>query len=145
MILLDANVLLYAYVEELPQHRRTAQWLEDLLSQQVESVAIAWTGMTAFLRIATNKRIFKQPWSTSEAIERVDELVAHPMTQIIGPTENHWPIYFKILGEMKISGDIVMDAHVAAIAVEHNASVATVDKDFRRFSDYVKIIDPLGK
>ena len=142
MILLDANVLLYAYIEELPQHKKTSRWLENLLAQQAESVAVSWAGAAAFLRIATNKRILKQPWSIGEVAERLDGLLLHPMIQIIGPTESHWAIFRKILTEMKISGDIVMDAHIAALAVEHNASVATADKDFRRFLDYVKVIDP---
>ena len=145
MILLDANILLYAYVEELPQHSGTARWLENLLSVQAESVAIAWAAATAFLRIATSKRIFKRPWSMTEASERLDELLAHPMVQLVGPTDKHWPIYSKILKDMNLSGDVVMDAHIAAIAMEHNASVASVDKGFRRFSDYVKIIDTLAK
>lgn len=144
MILLDANILLYAYVEELPQHRQIARWLEKLLSNQIESVGATWTSANAFLRIATNRRIFKRPWNIGEASERLDELLAHPMVQIIGPTDNHWPVYSRILGELKVSGDVVMDAHIAAIALEHGASVASVDKDFRRFSDYVKIIDPLA-
>ena len=143
MILLDANVLIYAHVEELPQHERTARWLEDLLSHHIETTALAWIGATAFLRVATSKRIFKKPWSVTEAAERLDALLAHPMVQVVGPTERHWPIYSSILAEMNMSGDVVMDAHVAAIAVEHDAAVASVDKDFRRFSDYVKIIDPL--
>ena len=145
MILLDANVLLYAYIEELPQHEQTSRWLEHLLEHQAETVAVAWAGASAFLRVATNKRIFKQPWSIGEVAERLDGLLLHPMIQIIGPTERHWAIFRKILTEMKISGDVVMDAHIAALAVEHNASVATADKDFRRFLDYVKIIDPLAK
>ncbi len=144
MILLDANILLYAYVEELPQHPKTARWLENLLSDPTDSVAIVWTAATAFLRIATNRRIFKQPWSVAEAAERLDELLAHPMVQVVGPTDKHWPIYSKILKDMNLSGDLVMDAHIAAIAAEHNASVASADKDFRRFSDYIKIIDPLA-
>ena len=144
MILLDANILLYAYVEELPQHRQTAKWMENILSDQTESIAIAWIAAAAFLRIASNKRIFKRPWSIAEASERLDEVLAHQMVQTVGPTARHWSIYSKILKDMNLSGDIVMDAHITAIAVEHKAAVASVDKDFRRFSDYVKIINPLA-
>ncbi len=143
MILLDANILLYAHIEELPQYKRVAQWLENLLSRQVEATAISWIGATAFLRIATSKRIFKKPWSVTEAAERLDALLEHPMVEVVGPTERHWSIFSTILADINMSGDVVMDAHVAAIAVEHNASVASAGKDFRRFADYVKIIDPL--
>ncbi len=144
MILLDANILLYAYVEELPQHQKTAEWVENVLSDHTDAIAIAWICATAFLRIATNKRIFKRPWSIAEASERLDELLDHRMVQTIGPTARHWSIYSKIIKDMNLSGDVVMDAHIAAIAVEHDAHIASADKDFRRFSDYVKIIDPLA-
>lgn len=143
MILLDANILLYAYVDELPQHAVTARWLENLLSQQTETVALVWPGINAFLRISTSRRIFGRPWSITDASQRLDELLAHPMIQVVGPTDNYWQTYRRILNEMKLAGDVVMDAHIAAMAVEHHAVVASADKDFRRFSDYVKIIDPL--
>lgn len=144
MILLDANILLYAYLEAFPQHKTVAQWLEELLSRRHESVLVTWTVATAFLRISTNRRIFKVPSSITEANNRLDGLFSHPMVQLIGPTASHWPIFSKILMEMNLSGDVVMDAHIAAMAVENNAAVASADKDFRRFSDYVKIIDPLA-
>jgi len=142
MILLDANILLYAYVDELPQHARAARWLENQLFLQSESVALAWIAVNAFLRISTSKRIFEHPWTIADAAQRLDDLLAQSMIQIIGPTDNHWQVYRRILTEMRVSGDLVMDVHIAAIAIEHNASVASADKDFRRFSDYVKIIDP---
>lgn len=142
MILLDANILLYAHVEGLPQFSVVSKWLEDQLSNKVESTALAWIGITAFVRISTNIRIFEKPWTAKEASDRVDLLLAHPKVQIVNPTANHWKSYSKLLREFNLSGDIVMDAHIAALAIEHNASVATTDKDFRRFSDYIKLIDP---
>lgn len=145
MILLDANILLYAYIDDLPQHKKVAKWFEDLLLSQDESVAVISTVATAFLRISTNKRIFSMPSRIADATDRLDELFANPMVEFVGPTEKHWSIYSTILREMNISGDVVMDAHIAAMAVEHGAAVASADKDFRRFSDYVKIIDPLAR
>lgn len=144
MILLDANVLLYAYIDELPQHRKVSKWFEELLSSRDESVAVISAVVAAFLRVSTNKRIFKRPSSIADASDRLDDLFENPMVELVGPTEKHWSIYSKILREMNISGDVVMDAHIAASAVEHGAAVASADKDFRRFSDYVKIIDPLA-
>lgn len=143
MILLDANILLYAYIEELPQHKKVSKWLEELLLSRDESVAVVWTVATAFLRISTNKRIFKRPSSIADAADRLDELFANPMVESVVPTERHWSICSKILREMNITGDVVMDAHIAAMAVERGAAVASADKDFRRFSNFVKIIDPL--
>ncbi|MGB7201201.1 MAG: TA system VapC family ribonuclease toxin [Pyrinomonadaceae bacterium] len=143
MILLDANILIYAYIDELPQHKKVSKWFENLISSRVESVAIISTVATAFLRISTNKRIFSKPSSIADATDRLDELFMSPMVEFVGPTEKHWSIYSTILREMNITGDVVMDAYIAAMAVEHGAAVASADKDFRRFSDYVKIVDPL--
>jgi len=143
MILLDANILLYAYIEALAQHQRASEWLETHLSDSVETIAVTWTAANAFLRVSTNNRIFDNPWSIADAASRLDDLLLHPMVQVVGPTEEHWAVYSKILKEMDLKGDFVMDAHIAAMAVEHRASVASADKDFRRFSDYVTIIDPL--
>ncbi len=143
MILLDANILLYVYIEELPQHGKVSQWFEDLLSTRDETVAVSWAVATAFLRIATNRRIFSVPTSIAEATDRLDELFANPMVMSVSPTDKHWSVYASILNEMNISGDVVMDAHIAAMAIEHGAAVASADKDFLRFSNYINIIDPL--
>ncbi len=142
MILLDANILLYAHAEELPQFPVVSQWLVDQLTQGGESTALSWIGMTAFLRIVTSKRIFEKPWTAKEASERIDALLAHPKVQVVGPTTDHWKAFSNLLVEFNLAGDITMDAHIAAIAIEHNASVASCDKDFRRFSDHLKVIDP---
>lgn len=145
MILLDANILLYSYIDSLPQHRRVAKWLQDLLSTGTETIGVSWIAATGFMRISTNRRIFKIPSSPGESADRLDELFEHPMVRTIGPTDRHWPIYSDLIRKMNLAGDVLMDAHIAATAIENNAAVATADKDFRRFSDYVRIIDPLAK
>lgn len=142
MILLDANILIYAYVDELPQHLKVSVWLESLL-RDGKVVGIAWGVANALLRLSTSKSTFKRPWKIEEATERVDELLAHPMVQVVRPSEGHWATYSRLLRDLKISGNIVMDAHLAAMAIDLDASVASADKDFNRFSDYLKIIDPL--
>jgi uncharacterized protein len=145
MILLDANILLYVYLDVFPQHERAAEWLESLLATRSEIVGVSWVATTAFMRISTNRRVFEIPSSPEASADRLDELFAHPMVQAVSPSELHWSIYSRLIREMNLSGDIVMDAHIAAIAIEHKASVASTDKDFRRFSDHIKIIDPLAK
>ncbi|HLA95516.1 MAG TPA: TA system VapC family ribonuclease toxin [Pyrinomonadaceae bacterium] len=143
MIVLDANLILYAYVPDFPQHERASAWLEKTLSNGEHVVLIAWQVATAFLRISTNPRIFDDPLSMELAKSYLDHLFSHPFVRQVNPTDRHWEIYSKILIEQNLTGDIVMDAHIAAIAVEHNAIVASTDKHFRRFSEYVKTIDPL--
>lgn len=145
MIVVDANVLLYAHVPTFPQHEAAAFWLEDTLSEGKNAIAITWQVATAFLRISTNARIFDIPFDISTSANCLDDLFAHPLVQQVGPTKRHWGIYSAILTEQRLTGDNVMDAHIAAIAVEHNAIVASTDKHFRRFSEYVKVIDPLAK
>jgi predicted nucleic acid-binding protein len=76
------------------------------------------------------------------AAANIDALIAHPKVEVVGPKADHWAVFSRIVQSANVSGDVIMDAHIAAIAIEHNASVASCDRDFRRFSDYVKIIDP---
>lgn len=143
MIVLDTNILVYAHIPDLSQHKQAANWLESTLSQGKDSIGIVWHVVNAFLRVSTNPRIFGEPMSIAAAKTHVDNLFLHPLVRQVHTTDKHWDIYSAILTQLNITGDIVMDAHIAAIAVEHRAVVATADKDFRRFSDFVKIIDPL--
>lgn len=145
MIVVDANVLLYAYMSHFPQHERSAEWLEDTLSAGSDSIGVIWHVATAFLRLSTNHRIFDDPFTGEFARSRLDELFSHPLVSIVVPTTRHWEIYSGMLAGLNLAGDIVMDAHIASVAVEYGAIVASTDKDFRRFSDYVNIIDPLAK
>ncbi len=143
MVILDSNILIYATMPRFSQHKAVKKWLEDALSSGSEVVGITWQVATSFIRVGTNRRIFDLPLDLESAKASLNDLFEHPFVSEVGPTENHWKVYSKILTEQNLTGDIVMDARIAAIAMEHKASVASVDKDFRRFSDYVKIIDPL--
>lgn len=144
MVILDSNILLYGHIPRFSQHEKVARWLEGALSDKAEVLGITWQVATAFIRISTNRRIFERPFDLAFAKQCLDNLFGHPLVSQVGPTSDHWEVYSRILTEQNLAGDIVMDAHIAAVAVEHNASVASVDKDFRRFSNYVKIIDPLA-
>ena len=145
MIILDANVLLYGFVPTFAQHVAAKEWIEKSLTEGRDSIGITWQVATAFLRISTNPRVFKIPFEIRVAKESLGSLLSHPMVELAGPTKKHWEIYSRILVEQNITGDVVMDAHITAVAIEHNAAVASTDKHFRRFSDLVKIIDPLKK
>lgn len=145
MIILDTNVLVYAHHPQLPQHERARGWLESTLSDGKDSIGLVWQAISGFLRISTNPRIFGDPMTIDTARGYIDDLFSHPLVHQIHTTDKHWKIYSKMVTELNITGDVVTDAHIAAIAFEHKAVVATVDKDFRRFSEYIKIIDPLAK
>lgn len=145
MVILDNNILLYATMPRFDQHERVKDWLEEGLSTGTELIGIPWQVASGFLRVGTNRRIFDRPLDLSFAREFLTDLFDHPMVEVVGPTAAHWSVYSKLLEDLNLTGDVVMDAHIAAIAIEHKASIASTDKDFRRFSDHLKIIDPLAK
>lgn len=141
MITPDANIVFYAYNEDAPKHRQAKKWFEQQLSSSV-SFGLSWQVITAFLRISTNLRAFPQPFNLQEAIEIVDEWLAMPNIEILIPTDNHWTIFQKLIVEGQTKAALMMDAHLAALAIEHNAILATTDSDFQRFST-LKTINPL--
>ena len=110
-----------------------AAWLEEALSGP-EMVCFAWLTLCAFLRIGTNPRVFERPLSTSEAEAAVSSRLAQPAAVILEPGERHWEILRSLLREGQAIGPLVMDAVIAAIAVEHGATLCTTDRDFARFA-----------
>lgn len=137
----DANLLIYAYNENAEQHERAKQWLERRLSAP-ELFGLSWQVITAFLRISTNSRVFLLPFTLPEAIEIVEEWLAQPQVKVLLPTEKHWNIFSDLILEGQTGGALMMDAHLAALAIEHGATLATTDRDFVRFSK-LKTINPL--
>ena len=132
MILLDANLLLYAYDIESTEYRRARSWLERRLSG-VEKVGFSWVTILAFLRIATSRRYESDPMSTAEASSIVDGWMDVPNVALISPTERHWAILSDLLPKSQARGALVMDAHLAALSIEHGATLCTNDRDFLRF------------
>ena len=133
MILVDANLLLYAYHERADHHVTRRAWLEAALSGP-EMVCFAWLTLWAFLRIGTNPRVFEHPLSTSEAETVISSWLAQPATGILDPGECHWEILRGLVREGQAAGPLVMDAVIAAIALEHGATLYTTDRDFSRFT-----------
>ena len=141
MILVDANLLLYAYHPRAPQHEASRRWLETVLSGQ-ELVRFAWLTVWAFMRIGTNPRVFERPLSTAEAEAAVSSWLAQPIAAILEPGERHWELLCKVAREGQATGPLIMDAVIAAIALEHGATLCITDRDFSRFSD-LKWMNPL--
>lgn len=137
----DANLVLYAYNESAEQHEKAKSWLEEKLSSP-ELFGLSWQVITAFLRISTNPRAFHLPFTLQEAIEIVEDWLAQPQVKILHPTEKHWKIYSSLITEGQTNGALMMDAHLAALAIEHGVTLATTDRDFVRFSK-LKTINPL--
>ena len=132
MILVDANLLLHAYNPRSSEHVAARRWLESILSG-TSPVRFTWLGLWAFLRISTNPRAFEHPLSMSEAEAIVTSWLAQPVTRVLEPGERHWEILRRLAGDAQAAGPLVMDAAIAAIAIEHGATLCTTDRDFSRF------------
>ena len=96
-------------------------------------VAFAWVTLLAFLRLSTSSRPLRQPYTIAEASAIVDELISRPNVYLLRPSDRHWGILQKLLLQGQASGNLVMDAHLAALAIEHGALLCTTDRDFARF------------
>jgi uncharacterized protein len=131
--LLDANILLYAYNRASQHHQPARRWLEDALTGSLP-VAFCWPTILAFLRIATNPRAVSRPLSIAEARSIVDSWFAIPVATLVHPTDRHWEILGELLATGQASGPLVSDAHLAALAIEHGATLITNDRDFARFT-----------
>jgi toxin-antitoxin system PIN domain toxin len=132
VILLDANLLLYAYNSTFEQHKRAKAWLERALSEPAP-VGLPWTTILAFLRVGTNPRAFPNPLGPDEATTIVSSWLAHPMVVIAEPGGRHWEILSSLLRSTQSRGPRVMDAHLAALAIEYGATLCTTDNDFKLF------------
>lgn len=132
MLLLDANVLLHAVNESATQHRLTKDYVATVLSQG-EAVAFAWTVVLAFLRLSTHPSVFPAPLQPGQAVEVVGSWLAAPPAIALEPTARHLAVLQGLLGQTGVGGNLVSDAHLAALALEHGAAVITFDRDFARF------------
>jgi uncharacterized protein len=142
VILVDANLLLYAYHPRADQHEKSRAWLEAVLSGR-DLVRFAWLTLWAFLRIATNPRAFQRPLIASEAEAAVASWLAQPVAGIVEPGERHWDILRQLIRQGQATGPLAMDAVLAAIAIEHGATICTTDRDFSRFPN-VKWMNPIA-
>ena len=143
MILVDANLLIYAKFSDLPQHERARHWLEERLNSPGK-VGIPWQSSLAFLRLATNPRLFGHPLGILAAWLQVEEWLDHPRVWIPEPTEDHARVLGRLLEQARVTANLVPDAHLAAIAIEHGLTVCSADSDFARFPqlDWVNPLEP---
>ena len=132
MILVDANIILYAEDQTSSRHAAARQWWDTQLSGS-GPVCLAWAVINAFVRISTNHRIFSQPLDVAEAVERVHSWLKQPCVRVVVPTTNHWTTLKKLLVASQATGNLVADAHLAAIAIDHGCRLLSCDHDFSRF------------
>jgi uncharacterized protein len=141
MILVDANLLIYAYNPQAIQHAAARQWVEAVFSGSVP-IRLAWTTVIAFVRIMTSAQAFRRPLTLDEALEAIDSWLAAPAVDVLVPGDRHWPVLRDLLVAGQAIGPFASDADLAALAVEHGAVLATTDRDFARFPG-LKTINPL--
>ena len=142
MILVDANLMLYAEYESAQQHEAARTWWDRQLSG-IAPVCLCWPVLTAFIRIATNHRIFRSPLRVDEAIARVSSWLEQPCVRIITPTASHWQTLSTLLQSGQATANLVTDAHLAALAIEHGCELCSADADFARFPG-LKYRNPLA-
>ena len=132
MILIDANILIYAHVSSFAQHKLARDWLDQQLNASAR-VGLPWSSLLAFLRLVTNPRVFEHPESTRDAWEQVRTWLSSETAWIPQPTERHVDLLGEFLALPGVHGNLVPDAHLAALAVEHGLTLCSTDGDFARF------------
>jgi toxin-antitoxin system PIN domain toxin len=133
VIVVDANLLIYAVNMDSPHHREARRWLERVLSG-TERVGFAWVVILAFLRITTRPGILSNPLSGDQAVAYIDEWLAEPVTEILAAGDGHWSILRNLLFASDTYGNLTSDAHLAAFAIESGAVLHSADSDFQRFA-----------
>ncbi len=133
MILIDANLLIYAVNRDSPAHRESREWLERVL-QGAEPVGFAWVVLLAFLRLTTRRGLFEHPLSIKAALDIVDSWLDQPAATTVHPGRDHARILRQLLLTSGAGGNLTTDAHLAALAIEQNAELYSDDRDSRRFA-----------
>jgi uncharacterized protein len=141
VIILDANILLYAYNADASQHLDTRRWLEQQLTA-VDRIGIPWVTLWGFLRISTNPRLTRVALGVEEVFQAVRDLLDHSQVTIVEPGPRHAEILEQLVRQAGASGPRVTDAVLAALAIEHGATLASTDRDFSRFPK-LRWINPL--
>ena len=143
MILLDANILLYAYDARSSPHAKVGRWLERALGDK-ETIGIPWITAWAFIRISTNPRLNEQPLPATEALAVLTELRANPLVVMVNPGRRHEELLLAQMESARVRGRETTDAVMAALALENGATLASTDVGFRRFPD-LTWVNPLAE
>jgi toxin-antitoxin system PIN domain toxin len=141
VIVLDANVLLYAYDATSQHHSAAGAWLRRVFSGP-ELIGLPWQVVWAFLRLSTNSRIFVNCLSMAQAVGIVQQWMDSKQVRLLSPGERHWSLLQKILIEGQVRGPLVTDAELAALTIEHGGVLYTTDRDFARFPG-LRWVNPL--
>jgi uncharacterized protein len=140
---IDVNILLYASDESSPLHDKAADFLYRCVGGR-EVFCLAWVTLMSYVRMATHPAIFDRPLSHEDAARNVETLLATPFCRVIGEEDGFWDVYRKVTKGVPTKGNLVPDAHLAALLSQHGVvKLYTHDRDFRKFS-FLEVRDPLG-
>jgi len=132
VIVADTNILIHAHNLDSPRHASARAWWEKTLGGP-RPVGLPWVTVLGFIRLMTHRGIMENPMRPAEAIRRVRAWLSQPRVQILTPGEGHAEILFRLLEQLGTAGNLTTDAHLAALAIEYQAELATTDRDFARF------------
>lgn len=133
MKIVDANVLLYAVNSAAEHHDASKRWLDGALSG-ADTVGLSWVPLLAFVRLTTKVGLFPAPLRTEDAMRRVKDWCAAPGAVVIGPTARHAEMLTGLLSHVGTGGNLVNDAHLAALALQHHGGIVSYESDFGRFN-----------
>jgi toxin-antitoxin system PIN domain toxin len=142
MIVPDLNLVIYAYDSLSPSYEKASVWWDQCLSG-TEAVGVPWLVAVGFIRLWTQPHAFRNPMPVDLACRHVESWIARPMVRMLSPGPRHAEYIFGLLRAENTGGNLTTDAHIAALALENNATVHTADTDFLRFRG-VKWINPLS-
>jgi toxin-antitoxin system PIN domain toxin len=142
MIVLDANLLLYAYDSRSEKHEQARKWVEHAFSEEAV-VGLPWQTVGAFIRIVTNPRIPGQRLTVDQAVQVVDQWLEQPNVKLLPPGDQHWNLFRKLLIAGQARGALATDAQLAALTMEYGGVLYTTDRDFGRF-DGLRWTNPIS-
>jgi uncharacterized protein len=142
--LLDSNILLYAKMDAMPEHKTISAWLIAALTNKDMTVALCETSILSFLRVSTNPKVFHPPLPLKEALSFIKSLVFHANVHISRTSPKHYIELIKFMKQHDFTGNLAMDAHLAVLALNTGAVLVTRDSDFKKIS-YLKTYNPMTK
>lgn len=133
MKIVDVNILIYVVSRQSDFHDLALKWWTMALRGN-EPVGLCWHSLVGFTRIMTSSRIFPQPVPLDQCVDRIDAWLEHPNIRLVQQTKNHWTTLRSLLFDHKVKGNLVADAHLAALAISQGATLVSFDTDFSRFA-----------
>ena len=132
MIVVDITLLLAAVNTRAPMHKAARTWWEEQLNSDAD-IGLSWLVILGFIRLTTNGKVMPEPLLLADAIAIVDEWLRRPNVKTVAVTPQHWNILQNMLHAVGHGAALTMDAHLACLAIEHDAEIVTVDEDFTHF------------